>query len=396
VCANSAEDMYHSGTFTGGHVSALREASAVPVGPPCPMDVQILAQMDYPSDDETSTPPDWLGWMSYHRVFFGNTLLRVIGPASVDTYKFVFALQAPRALVCVCAVTAVELAHPCLSSSEYVMAETDLWEHTFKLDWSGIKFSDAGVFTGAIDVEVLQDVLCDRDDLLRSDMQWVPLLSLKDVLQDPPTGFGATVATPAASCTAELPIPAAFMEHPEMWEHIKEDLGHCTKKTSCDDDMSSDDMADDDDMLDAMDRLLIRREELALEFPEDPDMYFKWTLRGGKWTASKFGVAYDCYMAMTIKGPATRFTTKFGLVPSASFSILKYGEIACLQLANGWIHRMFYLLAVWKLAAFADDFVFDEATIASYVRSDTFVAFLATAPLDVQERAQKFDHIAPR
>ena len=116
-------------------------------------------------------------------------------------------------------------------------------------------------------------------------------------------------------------------------------------------------------------RLLERRFELGDDAKEDWRTYYKWVLRGGKWTGAKKGVAFDCYAPSALcDTEASDLVDHYpSLNMSASFSIQMYGDAAALSLARAWIHRHFYFLGVWMAAHCSYPFAFTDAHVNAYV-----------------------------
>ena len=115
---------------------------------------------------------------------------------------------------------------------------------------------------------------------------------------------------------------------------------------------------------------------------------FKVQLRGGQWTATRVGEAFDSFRVFAMKGDASRLCASFGMTATATFSIKLYTEAGAERLAQLWCHRMQGYLDIWRAHGAADDFRFDDAVLSSYEEpeagpvhaggSDSFQRRLAT------------------
>eukprot|EP00974_Lingulodinium_polyedra_P067431 6528743-Lingulodinium_polyedra.AAC.1 len=97
-------------------------------------------------------------------------------------------------------------------------------------------------------------------------------------------------------------VPEPWMKYPAMWEFLKDPTDTLTRKRGKCKDPKYDDMnflpGDQ-----AIEDLIRKRVELGIEGQEEEwKQFFKWTLRGGRWTGEHKGVAFDCYAAYTLKG----------------------------------------------------------------------------------------------
>ena len=196
------------------------------------------------------------------------------------------------------------------------------------------------------------------------------------------------------------------MEHPFMWDYMKEGGADThqsqpakgSKPHSPAASQESDEEGDNSDADDhALNELLHCRLELDETFDIPREEAFSYTLVGGKWTSGRSGVAYDFYRAFAKNDLPSSFCDLYGLVRSASFSTAKYTEEGCLVMIRSWLHRMNYLYTVWTESGCSATFQFSDADFQTYTEPRELALFEARATTEgVRARIRALRCIAPR
>jgi hypothetical protein len=334
--------------------------------------------------------------MCEHRQFFATCLLKVHVGEDYHVFKFVYAMQNPL-LVCLMAVDEVDGSEHALTPCAFHHECVDMWEFTFLAKWS-FRYSDDCVFEGATSVEVMTDAIYCSGGRICCDSRWQSLSTLMAIL--PYTGRGMRNADETAEPVKKSPnfTSDPWMAYPGMWDFVKEATDKDFPDSPDEDEGSDHD--NDDDALDRMDpdaavaRLLERRFELGDDAMEDSRMFYRWVLRGGKWTGAMKGVAFDCYAPSALHNTAAYdFVDQYpSLKLSASFSIALYGDAAALTFARAWIHRHFFFLAIWMAADCSPAHVFTDADVDSYVEPADLIA-LATHAVHGSKTAKRLETI---
>ena len=92
-----------------------------------------------------------------------------------------------------------------------------------------------------------------------------------------------------------------------------------------------------------LETLYERRHHWQAQEAELEASHFKWFLRGGLWAASKHGVPFDTFGGEALRGAATEWCLRVGLLTSASFVCKLYSEEGAQVLAKCWCARMQWL-----------------------------------------------------
>ena len=375
------EDFYQSGEWSHARVAELRGQAGQEVGPPPAPVIATLNMMSVRAEVPAADPPDWLGWMCFHREYFQSAALRVESFGSTGFYKFVFAYQNPH-LVCCCRLHPLERVGPEFRPDNQAELSAHLWDHMFAWDWDGMCFTDAGLFLGATkgSVAVLVDAACRSPNLVCADGEWVTLHDLEDILPALPARVRGQEA-PAARKSEEDPgiHIEPWMHHEFMWQYMKEGCDEpespAAKPKPClplDESSSSeeDSSADEGTQLDAEEdplmRLWDRRGELEASRAVARQEGFDYILRGGMWTQQHLGVAYHAYMAFAKAGLPTDFCERYGFTRTASYTISKFGEEACLVMVRAWMHKMSFFYNIWWEHDCSPSFQFEEEHIQAY------------------------------
>ena len=146
---------------------------------------------------------------------------------------------------------------------------------------------------------------------------------------------------------------------------------------------------------DALQALWDRRLDLEADRAAVPEA-FNYVLRGGAWTHAHVGVAFDSVRARAVGVEANKFCQQWALPKSATFSIRKFGEEACLQLSKFWCHRLSFLHGIWFASGPDDAFSFKEDDVMPYNATAEADSLLASEDALVRERAELIVRIRPR
>ena len=114
-------------------------------------------------------------------------------------------------------------------------------------------------------------------------------------------------------------------------------------------------------------RLWDRRGELEASGAVARQEGFDYILRGGMWTQQHLGVAYHAYMAFAKAGLPTDFCERYGFTRTASYTISKFGEEACLVMVRAWMHKMSFFYNIWWEHDCSPSFQFEVEHIQAYM-----------------------------
>lgn len=101
---------------------------------------------------------------------------------------------------------------------------------------------------------------------------------------------------------------------------------------------------------DLIDSAFAQLEEKRAEWRASDDFVatdFETHIRGGRWTAARAGVPFDCIVGRPCTEAARQWIREYGLPSMASYSYRRFGEKTAAILAQAWCHRMQYLLGVY-------------------------------------------------
>jgi hypothetical protein len=393
------DDSYNVGPWSGEYVDSLREVCHKAVGPPPATMVKTLDDMSVGEHSADAVSPEWLSWMCHHRDYFRSCILRLHKADSFDTWKFVYATQNPLE---VCLVKCVEVVavEPAMLPGQYHDVVAGMWDANFMTDCSCFGFARDMVFDSVVRIEAMPDVVGLPVGSWGSDSSWLSLDALKTILPQAPMtrphGSGARPRPPVGA------IPEHWADHPHFWEDVKEtDLSDAKKKSLLVDRSSdsSSDGTDSDDLareFNAMSDLLAKRAELEKLDPISMESCFRYTVRGGAWTAGKKGIAFDCFLASAVKGPPLDFCMMYKMHGSASSSIVAYGEEACIVLCRSWCHRLFHYYNLWLCKGGKSSFVFSPADHEKYVKPEELRNLAVGAPVKLAKRIASLEAIRPR
>lgn len=350
--------------WTTGRLEQMTLAAAQKVGPPAPEVQAVLEAMPLEMPDRNTKPPSWLSWVCHNRDFLRECIVRTTQDGSYNHYRFIFALQSPL-LVCICEVSLCDSVQTFFHPREYDQKSLNTWDKLFHWDWTGFVFSDTGIFDEAAQVHVLSGVVNLDDHKMGSDGDWVLIEALMISL---PGRSSSTSEEPKASrAHKQVDIPEHLAAHPNFWQ-VLTDSGPSSgmvvePKPDKAMPASSDESSSEDDELDelaAMEELWATRHELGLD-QALTEQWFPVSLRGGAWTASKKGVAFDCFLAAGKRSEIKAWCRNYRVAASGSFSIAKYGMDLAKALADEWATRQACLYSMWMDRGASDSFVFREA-----------------------------------
>jgi hypothetical protein len=116
---------------------------------------------------------------------------------------------------------------------------------------------------------------------------------------------------------------------------------------------------------------------------------FYHLIRGGKDTAKRKGIVYDCVAGYARAGLPTTFCKKYGLGPQKSWSFQQHTEVIAMCLAQEWCLRMEHYFCVWL--SNGEDYHFTQRDKDSYPIPHTWgdlkdhLPLLSTTALRVRE-----------
>ena len=93
---------------------------------------------------------------------------------------------------------------------------------------------------------------------------------------------------------------------------------------------------------------------------------FKVIVRGGKWTHSNMGRAYDAVAAKSNSQKAREFCSLFQLPQMQSFATRRYGDNLSTQLAGQWASKMTFLFNHWINELQQQPVGFPDASVLVY------------------------------
>lgn len=396
------DELYYSDRFSREAVVASRAAAVAEVGPPCDAEIKLLESMPIFRAPRHSTGDAWVPWLASNRSMMKRSILRIVTDGGVQYAAFAYASQNPMT-VCACKLDVVETIDQFVEPQDLFHGLPNFFEHRFEVSWE-FAYSDGDLFAGARDLALLLHSTVRSDGRVYVDGDWSSISHLQQVLpMDLHVAGDRTTAPPSAKTPVDVGEP--WVRDPAMWEFVLErvlpseqNVGKGAEAVPEDslggDSASSDDDDGDDIAFDAKRALVMRRQELAEACAMEPDPFF-WNLRGGHWTAANRGVAYDSYRACARTGSPARFCELHRLPRSATFSIARYSEAACLSLVQLWIHRMTFLYECWFETGSDAPLSFSPERIARYQVPPELEAQLAAFPELTRRRAGEVRALLP-
>ena len=121
-------------------------------------------------------------------------------------------------------------------------------------------------------------------------------------------------------------------------------------------------------------RLDERRRKVGDEEAPDDD-HFYVQVRGGAWTATHRGKAYDSVCGLARGGTPREFCKAYSLSEMSSYACDKFGEDGSTTLAREWCQRMEHVYSIWMVQD-SWDYSFTEDDVNGYMPRDELVASL--------------------
>ncbi len=144
-----------------------------------------------------------------------------------------------------------------------------------------------------------------------------------------------------------------------------------------------------------VEELYKRRLELDDRCPADDLPQFEMIIRGGKWTAAKKGVAFDCFATRAKPGIAARMMQHYSLQKTSSYAIAKYSEEGAKDLAQCWIDKHAFFLDQWVASGEALGFDLQRAS-KHFVETVVFSRIDAEGNNDAKARLRGLRDMVPR
>jgi hypothetical protein len=408
VCAASPEDrqrflaLWSSPAFQPSAVAQLRTAVLDDV---TPSSSDYLATLDSFIIREEQAPKPmllWLGRVCRLRQHFSDSIWRFEDGDNYKYGKFLYALQNPLG-ICWVEVSPREVETEDVRPAAYGAYVAQSWEFAFDYIPNAYRFSDeVGWATEQA------SVMCHVADLggmrLGSDS---PFRMLDTILALLPNPAGAAAAHRDADRPPRHALigPDVLRDHPWILDHLKkrkmiEGKQRSVHGGSEDDDDARDagedvDGADhrDFDIDDVFAELHAKRDMLGILVPERE--VFGWSVRGGPWCFEQHGVAYDSFRAKALTEEAVDFCRLFALPLSATFSVARYTEEACIKMCAYWVARMMHFWTIYESEDCDPAYVYTLDDISSFVEQDEFRALVAEGSDVVIGRCETLRAIRP-
>lgn len=358
--------------WTGSHLAELTSAAAQKIYPPTPEVQEVLQAMPIEQPVQSVDAPEWISFICRQREFFNDCIIRSSGGQGDRFFRFVFAMKNPL-LLCMCKVVPVEESTDMFTPKDFDKQALDTWRMQFTWDWSGFLYSDSGAFDDCGDIHVLPCVVNLSAGAIGADGDWVSLEALRLLLPTPKPSPSKPSVGPKAT-TQEVPESLAM--HPNFWDVVADAGGSQARvvepessKAAFKSEASDSSSGDEVDEIAAMEELWEKRQELSVMQPL-ADETFAVSLRGGAWTASKKGIAYDCFLAAAKRSEIKSWCRDYKTPASGSFSIAKYGMSLAQGLADAWAWRHAFLYQLWLDRGADSSYVFSPADYESIPDSD--------------------------
>ena len=323
-----------------------RDLCLVPPQEPAHIARDLFARQDthdykeFKADDRAP----WIKPVCAHRDWFSGMVFSTADNDQMPAYLLLFCFQNPMiAHFLHLEPTDVYLpAYDKLTPQERFDTVSTHYKHTWR--WTHLNYCTDAHLAGIPSEPwyVIADVVFGQHNLVMSDE---PFLKLETVLEGFPKADRAQTAPKAKKAKLdEAQSTDLLQQHPWLSEYIKPNAKPTASRSSSSSHQAARPSLHsvDDDQLDQIWKDLADR-QMDLQPRQDSAVFFETFVRGGKWTAENRGVAADCYMARSVRGPPTFWCKEKGYNQAASFSILKFGEEAASTLALEWARRMEFL-----------------------------------------------------
>ena len=375
-------------SWTWGKISSLREQADRAIGPPSAEMRAAIEMQEAPSQSIGHPKPPWLSFVCKERDDLKNAVFRFLSPEGPFFYKLLYAKQNPL-IVC---FTPIAEATPLEgnSSSSSFMCDTVMWQRTFKTQVPQFVFSPGSTIDCEWQMDVLVDVWFGRGGTLYSDGLWLPWESLRtvpdavssEVSSSPKDEGTAAEVNDLEDCPwlLELFGPESQYWSPEAIETFTKPSSTSTVGLAA------------TDVDSALEDLWARRVDLQGELARQGD-HFSWNVRGGTWTATHKGMAYDSYRAFARNGAPQEWCSKVRLLKAATFAVQLYGDDGGLNLAIWWVEKMSHLYSFSCDNLSADEW---RQVADKHKEPDDIANLYATGGPKVKARINEIRNMIPR
>lgn len=396
--------LFKSPEWSSQRVEKLREEAAVPVQPFPRTSQAILESMDIGRDHCRNTWYEWVPFLCKHRSVFTSCIVRFDSPGGPLLFKVCFARQSPM-VVCFMRVRETVPDRELMCPSNHQERSFIEWRHVFKRDGLCFEYSDSGFFQQDWDMHVLADTYCWDGGTFVSDGDWLMIEEFVCMLPDAEEGHHPKRNGPKpskeqvdfAACPWLMDLLGPGASPPPAEKKVITPTP--TPRNQDIDAGGSSNLEHHDldiDCAQVMDELMARRLELAAANPHTAE-HFRWTLRGGAWTARNRGLTYDSCMSSVRKGgEAEQFCNEWGLVRSASFAISIYGEQGAAILARSWVAFHEWSFQTYMMHAGEAGWSFTPEVLAEYQEPPELEGLMASGNARVRNRIAALRQIKPR
>lgn len=386
--------------WTNAKVAARRAIAARPIGG---LDENTQAALDSMliGPDRPLWRPPWLAVVARHRALLRGSIFKVVKHDIAHYLCFVYASQNPL-LGCFSVVKRADASTPRFSLADWPKVSSDMWSHVFAIGAPDFVYTDDKEFWDYHYLLVLKGCVAISGGMVCSDDDFVQIGALLEELEPFAHGKLDPVAEDAkqperANTWFQDPALLNFWECPSL---VDEGVVATSSKKRKRDEVGENTAPVGDtchiDVEALVEELYNRRLELDERTAGQHDVpQFEWVLRGGAWTASKKGVAYDCVMTRPKPGLATRMMEHYSLQKTCSFAISKYSDELARDLAQCWVDLHCFFLEQWVGSGEDPSFDLRQAKRA-FTESPAFGRVEGSGHSAAQKRLQSIRGIAPR
>lgn len=369
--------------FTAARVKELRaKAMSAPLPPPNGA-IEQLQQFDEGDESRREEQcPRWCAVVAKLRTCFANAIFEVTANGVVEYFAFLYATISPLCVVFVPLTKAPDVSFATRGCPGDVLAADDGWfAHRFIFTPGSFVTGDQVQYSPDIRISVIPHSSFHKGNVLVSHADPIPLLDLVASVPEAQRAQAARAAKPVVATLeenilSEFPWLQDWMattssSGPSRQSHHRG--GGSGVKTQADVDPLSDEAIDQ-----ALEVVSQKREEWRATY-KDPEVHFRTTFLGGKWTAKMKGIACDAAHACAKGKTVEQWCRSNGLPISASFYFKKYGDSVASALSAAWQAHMTYLYEK-HLSAKSSTSSFSDEDLQSAPVPELALHFLKTAP----------------
>lgn len=267
------------------------------------------------------------------------------------------------------------------------------WEHEFLVcrEWA---FSDEEIFHEYTEPCVIMHSVCDPNGVILAESEWQLLEEFqKEFLKKP-----AVVGAATTRGVDEEEVVCGVYDLDWMLPAWAELLGPLSEETTGK--SRAKQLYDQADPLpnmpdDAWMDLMAARERLLDDVPAEANFDFK--LRGGDWTHSNKGVAYDSVYCQS-RAHVRDWCDQYGLKKDSSFSTILYTDEGAVQMATFWCGRMQFLFELYEANGGEPGFSYTREMCDNWVQPEAMTQMFADPATVVRaiNRLRQIQRLLPR